>query len=393
MQIRYALLLAGLGALCVPATADEETMRAIAAIKAVGREGKGNSDAAPAWKTLVSKGSAALMPTLGAFDDGNPTAANWLRTAVEAIAEGEKAGGRKLPLVELEAFATNPRFAAAARRTAYELIVSSDPAARDRLLPGYTNDRSPELRRDAIAYELEKLVKSGRAPTRGELEKLFACTRDKDQVELLAKKLGEVGATVSIGEQFAFVTHCYLIGPFDSTAGKGFRMEYPPESAKEAAGVLEGKDGQKLSWKPADTTDEYGVFDLNKLLGKHKDAVAYALAVVFADEDTPCEVRVASPTAVQIFLNGQKLFGREEYHHGSPLDAHVGKGVLKKGRNVVVLKVCQNNQSENWAQSWQFQMRICDETGGPLPHVSQHDPHSARPVKLGAITPDKEDKK
>jgi hypothetical protein len=70
--------------------------------------------------------------------------------------------------------------------------------------------------------------------------------------------------------------------------------------------------------------------DLNKLVGKHKDAVAYALATVVADAETPCEVRVTCPTAVRIFLNGKPLFAREEYHHGAPFDAHVGRGPSRR---------------------------------------------------------------
>jgi hypothetical protein len=88
---------------------------------------------------------------------------------------------------------------------------------------------------------------------------------------------------------------------------------------------------------------------------------------------------------VGIFLNGKKLFEREEYHHGSPLDANIGKGTLKKGENVIVLKVCQNNQTEPWAQNWQFQLRVCDSTGGPLPGVSQRIPKTDIQIKLGYI--------
>jgi hypothetical protein len=103
------------------------------------------------------------------------------------------------------------------------------------------------------------------------------------------------------------------------------------------------------------------------LLDKHKNAVAYAQAVVVAPKEMPCEIRVTSPTSVKIFLNGSLAHGHDEYHHGAPFDGIVGKGTLKKGENVVVLKVCQNDQKEEWAQSWEFQMRICDDTGGPLP--------------------------
>src|SRR5438552_595460 len=140
MQVRYWVLGALGLALAVPAPAaeaDAETARALAAIKSVKKEGRGNDDAGPAWRTLVSKGGAALLPALEAFDDANPTATNWLLTAVSAIAESEKAAGRTLPADKLEAFATNPKFAPSARRVAYELLVEQDPAAKARLLPGF----------------------------------------------------------------------------------------------------------------------------------------------------------------------------------------------------------------------------------------------------------------
>ena len=366
LRLRFASLLC-LVLLTAPATADDDTTRALAAIKAVKAEGKGNDDAGPAWKTLVAKGGAALFPTLGAFDDANPRATNWLRAAVDAIAEAEAAAGRKLPADELEAFAKNSKYAPSARRRAYELLAAQDPEAKARLLPGFLNDPSPELRRDAIANQLEILERSDRPSIKADLEKLFQHTRDQDQVELLAKKVTAAGGKVSITEHFGFINHASLIGPFDAPESKGYETSYPPDTAKEPTGQFKGKGGMDLTWKPASTTDKYGAFDLNKLLGKHKNAVAYALAVVVAEKDMPCEIRVTSITSVKIFLNGKAIFGRDEYHHGDPLDAHVGKGMLKKGENVIVLKVCQNDQKEPWAQNWKFQMRVCDSTGGALP--------------------------
>jgi hypothetical protein len=398
MRLRYCVAVLLGVAIAIPAPADDDTARAIAAIKSVKKEGKGNDDAGPAWKTVVSKGGPALLPTLEAFDDSNPTATNWLLTAVSAIAEGEKAAGRKLPADKLEAFATNAKFAASARRVAYELLVSEDAAAKDRLLPGFLNDKSPDLRRDAITAALEKLERAPQPPTRGDLERLFTHTRDKDQVELLAKKIAAAGGQASVTEHYGFINHASLIGPFDSTDGKGFATAYPPESAKDATGKFKGKGDTEVAWKPAATTEKYGTFDLTKLIGKHKDAVAYALAVVVAEKDTPCEIRATSPTSVQIFLNGRKLFERDEYHHGAPFDALVGQGTLKKGENVIVLKVCQNNQKEDYAQVWQFQMRVCDDTGGPLAGVTQlvREGGAAKTIKLGFNpnpTEDTEEKK
>ncbi|MBA4190688.1 MAG: hypothetical protein C0467_22110 [Planctomycetaceae bacterium] len=399
MSIRFCVALAlalgaAIAATPVPA-ADDATTQALQTLKRVAREGKGNEDAGPAWKSLVSKGGPALMPTLEAFEDGNTTAANWLRTAVDAITEAEKTAGRKLPADKLEAFTTNPKFAAAARRLAYELLVAQDPSARGRLLPGFVNDKSLELRRDAIANELDILERVARPSIKADLEKLFAATRDKDQVELLAKKLNENGGKASIAEHFGFVTYASLVGPFDAPESKGFTIAYPPESAKDTGGKFTGKDAAELKWVPASTGDKYALFDLNKLLGKHKNSVAYALATVVSDRETPCEIRVTSYTSVKIFLNQKELFGRDEYHHGTPFDANIGRGTLRKGENVIVLKICQNNQTESWAQNWQFQMRVCDDTGGLIPGVTQLST-DGKSVPLGFSLPqpaNKEEKK
>jgi len=368
MQLQYGLaILLGGGLIATPAPADDELSRALTTIKSVRKEGKGNDDAGPAWKTLVAKGGSALLPTLEAFDDSNPTATNWLRTAVDAIAESETAAGRTLPADKLEGFVTNDKNAPSARRLAYELLVKQVPEAKERLLPGFLNDKSPELRRDAITAELEKLERSDRATIKADLEKLFTLTRDKDQVDLLAKKVAAKGGKVGVTEHFGFINHASIVGPFDAPGGKGYETSYPVDSVTDPSGRFKGKGGKEIAWKPVSTTDKYGLFDLTKLLDKHKDAVAYALAVVSATKDMPCEIRVTSPTSIKIFLNGKAIFGHDEYHHGAPFDAHIGKGQLKKGDNVIALKVCQDDEKEDWAQLWQFQIRICDETGGPLP--------------------------
>jgi hypothetical protein len=386
-----------------PVGADDETTRALATIKTVTREGRGNEDAASAWKVIVSRGEAALFPTLEAFDESNPTATNWLRTAVDAIAEGESAAKHPLPIDKLEAFTKNPRFAPSARRVAYELLVARDNTARDRLLPGFLNDKSPDLRRDAIARELDILERGSPPTIKTDLEKLFTHTRDKDQVDLLARKIEEKGGKVSIPEHFGFITHAALLGPFDNTGGKAFTTAYPPEAATDATGSFKGKGGADLKWVSASTTDKYGQFDLNRLIDKpadlerHTDAVAYALAVVVADRETPCDVRVTCITSVQIFLNGKKLFERDEYHHGAPFDAHVGKGTLKKGENVLVVKVLQNNQKDSFAKVWFVHVRVCDDTGGPLPLKQKITANGKdQLIKLGLVAesePKKEEKK
>jgi hypothetical protein len=70
--------------------------------------------------------------------------------------------------------------------------------------------------------------------------------------------------------------------------------------------------------------------------------------------------------------------------------------VLKPGKNEVLLKLCQNDQKEEWAQVWGFAARVCDPTGGALP-LKQTVVKDGRPTTVtpGALKPaeKKEEKK
>lgn len=366
-----------LAAASAPAQPDD-VAKAIATLKGVTKEGAANDAAGPAWKTVVDAGAPAFFPALTAIDDANPTAANWLRTAAGAVVEKEKKARKRIDEAALEAFVLDTKHAPSARRLAYEVLVAQDRTAA-RLLPKLLDDPHPDLRREAIADGLTRLTGMGQALT---LDKLFDYTRDKDQAEEIAKELAKAGKTVNVTEHFAFLTHFRVVGPFLSEKGKALTLRYPPETRYDEA-EFDGKDG-KVKWQPQSTADKYGKLDLNETVGRLKNACVYARATVHADKATPAEIRVGSPNAVAIFLNGKQLFGREEYHHGDLMDYHVGKGELKAGDNTVVVKVCQNNQTDSWAQRWQFQARVCDSTGGPIAGLTQVV--DGKKLPLGAIT-------
>ncbi|MBW3596851.1 MAG: hypothetical protein KY475_06190 [Planctomycetes bacterium] len=67
--------------------------------------------------------------------------------------------------------------------------------------------------------------------------------------------------------------------------------------------------------------------------------------------------------ANKVWLNGRLLTSADVYHTNTKIDRYIGRGRLKKGRNEILVKVCQNEQTEDWAQRWQFQLRVCDEYG------------------------------
>lgn len=361
-------LLVGLLLTPLSRAGDAEIAAAIASIRSVGKEGAGNPAAASAWKVLAAEGGPALIPTLAAFRDASPSAANWLRSAIDAITEAEARAGRKLPADALKAFVQDGRQSADARRIAFELFEKLQPEEAAKLIAGLIDDPSLDLRRDAIARRIA-LAEGGDKKL---LEPLFTAARDRDQVEDLATRLGKTPEDVA--RHFNFITRWHIIGPFDGPGASGFSTRYAPEDGVDLKATYTGKGGQSIAWKIVDAKDmseqgakDYCLVDLTQEIGKIKDCVAYGFCVIEVDKETPVEVRGASQNGVKFFLNGRMIFEREAYHQGTVQDQHAGKATLKAGRNEILCKICQNDQPQPWAQKWCFQMRLCDSTGGAVP--------------------------
>ena len=70
-----------------------------------------------------------------------------------------------------------------------------------------------------------------------------------------------------------------------------------------------------------------------------------------------------SVNAVKVWLNGRPIAQHNVYHSGSQFDQYVSRVVLEPGRNVILVKVCQNAITPDWADAWGFQLRICDHNG------------------------------
>lgn len=342
----------------------------LAKIKAVKTEGEGNVEASAAMKALVGLGQPALLPSLAAMTENEAIVNNWLRAAVDAVAEKIVLSKQTLPLKELEAFVKDHKNSGPGRRAAYEWLVRGDSTAPDRLLPQMLDDPAGELRRDAVAV----LIKLGDTIPKDKKEdaikiyrKALTSARDSDQVDGLAKKLDTLGEKVDLASHYGFIMTWQLLTPFDNTAGVGYQASYPPEKQVEPGKVYKGKNGAEAKWVDHTTTDPRGLVDLNKALGKLKGTVAYAYVVVDSPKEQPVQLRAGCINALKIYLNGKQAFGREEYHHGMSMDQHVGFGTLKAGRNEILVKICQNEQTDSWAQDWKFQLRLCDALGTAVP--------------------------
>ena len=91
MKLRPLLLSLVLGCSLAPAPAavSSSVKSALADIAKVGPEGQGNAGASAAWQQLANADAAAIPAILTAMDDANELAANYLRSAVDAIADRE----------------------------------------------------------------------------------------------------------------------------------------------------------------------------------------------------------------------------------------------------------------------------------------------------------------
>jgi hypothetical protein len=338
-------------------------------IQAVGSEGRGNAEASLAWKKLAESEAPALMPILEAMDGANDYALNWLRTAIESIAEREMKAGKAIPLLELGNFLLDPRHHPRARRLAFELIERVDPGTTDKLLAGMLNDPSLEIRYEAVQKVIGQAGQSLSASNRSGAALLFkqalASARDAKQVDDIAKGLKDLGEPVDLQTLFGFLVEWKVIGPFDNTAGKGFDTVYPPEQNIDFVAEHEGTTG-KVQWTNYITKHKHGMVDINQPCGKLKGVLAYAATDFYSDRAQAVELRLGGKNSWKVWLNGKFLFGRDEYHTGAEIDQYIMPAQLQPGRNTILVKVCQNEQVEDWTTEWEFQLRVTDSLGTPI---------------------------
>lgn len=368
------LLIAGilLTTLVLPVVRADDTPGAIKVLREVQPGAADSAAARDAVQHLRAAGSQALLPLLQGFRDASPLAVNWMRNAFEQIADAETKAGRKLPQLELEAFVRDQNQSPFARRLVYETLQRSDPGIEDRMIPDMLLDASPEFRRDAVAM----LIKEASAlPDAAQATPLyreaFNGAVHEDQVKTIAEALRRNNEEVDIQKHFGFLPQWSIVGPFDNKDGKGFAVAYGPEldiNASEAPDLQAEYDGQtdKVRWQPIATTDDYGVVDIAKQIENFKGSLMYANTTWTSDREQQAEIRLGTPNSWKLWVNGKLVFEREEYHRSSQLDQYRVPVTLKAGSNTLLLKICQNEQTQDWAQRYQYQVRICNSTGSAL---------------------------
>ena len=325
------------------------------------KNGTGNKFAVHAWPKVADLPTQHIPELLDAMNLANPLGDNWIRAAISKISDNRDS---TLPIDEIIQFLNNYSNHADSRVEAFRIIQSSHPDRAELLIPGFLDDPVMALRREAVAKKLSAAKEETNKSDRINLyNDALSKAREVDQISEASKALKADGVNVNMRDLMGFVVNWQTIGPFDNTGRKGFNLVYPPEQKINYNATYEGKN-DSVKWSPLSTNDELGLININEQYGEIKEVAAYAHVQFASSKNTNVQFRIGSKNAWKLWVNGKLLFARDEYHRGKTrIDQFVIDGKLKAGNNDILIKVCQNEQTQSWTKQWEFNFRVTDQEG------------------------------
>ena len=346
----------GLRVVAAEVTADV----ALLAAAAPGADQVALAAAADRLATIAADG---FRDPLAALGRATPAGANWLRSGLDRAAERL---GDSLGVEPLTGFVADKALAPRGRSLAFGWLEARDPARAAGLLAGMLDEEALDLRRAAVAKLLADAAAGDADAQRAAHRRALGAARDVDQVEAIATWLTEHGEPTDVAEVLGFVRRWKVSGEYDNAGGVGFAQAYPPE---QGGAVTAAAD-----WKPVASSHKHGEIDLNAAVATKKGVLAYALAEVEMPAAGQAEVRIGSPCAVAVWVNGRQVMAHEIYHASEAIDQYGAAAEFRQGANTVLVKCCQNEQTEPWAGEWKFQLRITDPLGKPLATQPKEQP-------------------
>ena len=346
---------------------DDKVAQWIETIRSIGAQGSGSQEARAARIQLAGRGPEILLDLLVGMDTPDIVSSNWLRSVFDEIVDRTWARNPKLiPEQELRDFFIDSRREGRVRRLALSVLARRDPEFPERMIPGLVED--PEFRFDAIDHLLKQAKRrqenneSDQAVTL--FQRAFEFSRDENQIRTAADQLADLGQPVSIVDQLGYILDWYLIGPFHGPGTSSFGTVYPPEKSVDLQARYMGKLGE-VSWKRYRTEDTFGTVNLVDTLSPCDEAAAYAFTVVTLEKDHHAQFRCGADDNLSIWLNDENVFAKEEWKNGTRFDRFRVNVKLKKGRNRILVKICQGTKYSNPELSnlWSVQMRICESDG------------------------------
>ena len=185
-------------------------------------------------------------------------------------------------------------------------------------------------------------------------------------IALLNPLLSQAGGADALKlDSEGYIRHWVMLAPIalpegESGADAIFKEQIKDEAAlRPKAGDKAKIGGKELTWQNITAATNY--FDFNAILKTVNDhAAGYMVTYIECDTERPDVIMaVASNDEGRIYFNGVDIYAFSE-PRTLMLDADRGKVTLKKGINVVIFKVI------NEQNSWQGAMRLLDKAGAPL---------------------------
>jgi hypothetical protein len=107
--------------------------------------------------------------------------------------------------------------------------------------------------------------------------------------------------------------------------------------------------------------------DLLAALGGEQ-VVAYAKTSIYSEQETPAIAEIGSDDGIKVWLNEVLVHAHNVARALTP-GADKANVTLKKGWNLVLVKVTQNNQG------WEFSLRLTKPDGARLPDLRTDPNH------------------
>lgn len=358
----FILVLAGFGGLSSDCCRGQspEVAEFLNALKDLGPKGKNHDRLTKVVPDPASCNAGDVAVLLNQMNRENPLAANWLRMTAQAVSQVHPPQSSTLRQMVLDTKADD-----LARLAAFDLLQKQVPGEAEGLAPGFRTDACLPLRRISIEHQLAEWEGAENAPTVAMLEALLTDARDIDQVDRILQLLGKAGKEISRNDYLGFVLDWKIIGPFDNTDGKGFAKAFPVEdqlTSPDFSNTWPGKEGD-VQWKSITSEDRKGFVDVNQLLAKHNGACVYLATNIKVAQPETVQLGMGTYNAIKTWCNGKQVMEFEVYHTNEMVDQYTATVDLKPGDNWIVIKLCQNEQRESWAQNWRFLFRVTDLTG------------------------------
>lgn len=333
----------------------ENSLESIQLLQSLSSGDESTLAAMKAIQQLSKANDVTLMQSLAAMKGATPIGRNWILGLANSLYR--KTG--KSQTSELTKFLSDPNQDGEARYIVFQWLTANNDARRKELLSNMNQDSSAELRYLAIDEAMKSKLETK------QLLPLLEAARHPSQVVSIIEKLKELGEIIDQSKQFGFLPKWRLIGPFDNIGTVNFDKVFPIEN-DGFKGVFkaeyEGKT-ETVKWKEETSTAADGMVDLAKIYSNEKGCIIYAVTEFESEKEQNAEVRLGCINGNKIWVNGKLVMSNEVYHTGSQIDQYVEPIRLKAGKNQILLKLCQNEQKDSWAQVFQFQLRICDSTG------------------------------